>query len=385
MEPSSPPTSELFSISESTGNWIYNDNFADGITFITNGDIELKSELEVSNNIADCAEFIVELCEIKDDNWHSGAGQPIASEPLDYPIDSVIITHPNAITKVHNPIVDIVGDCSLHNLNATVFTQLTPPHSPPQNDGETSTLSTSVDIHFNGIPQHQPSTILHHQSAAQTPIVTPISSTALATTSASVEINDTSINSPSTLSPNASNPSFFSWSANIADAHVPEINDQKMSEMIDEFVNKRAKELSQWIQQCSDASSCSVLSTTDEEWQNDSSTLSSASSSPVPKHFTTIDDELGLKSNNYNSSVSTKKRTRPYGRGIEDRKIRKKEQNKNAATRYRQKKKLEMEVVLTEEQKLEQRNQDLKRKLSECQREAKYLRRLIREFYQKMT
>ncbi|XP_061391243.1 uncharacterized protein LOC133326629 [Musca vetustissima] len=52
------------------------------------------------------------------------------------------------------------------------------------------------------------------------------------------------------------------------------------------------------------------------------------------------------------SPLPAKKRTRLYGRGVEDRKSRKKELNKNAATRYCQKKNLEMEQILMEEQEL---------------------------------
>uniref|UniRef100_A0A8C2Q3C1 BZIP domain-containing protein n=1 Tax=Cyprinus carpio TaxID=7962 RepID=A0A8C2Q3C1_CYPCA len=62
----------------------------------------------------------------------------------------------------------------------------------------------------------------------------------------------------------------------------------------------------------------------------------------------------------------------------EDRKIRKKEQNKNAATRYRQKKKLEMENVLGEEHVLSKENEQLRRTLQERRNEMRYLRQLIR-------
>lgn len=66
---------------------------------------------------------------------------------------------------------------------------------------------------------------------------------------------------------------------------------------------------------------------------------------------------------------------------LEDRKLRKKEQNKNAATRYRQKKKLEMEHVANEEQELLERNQELQLQYEEYLREEKYLKKLIREMY----
>lgn len=69
---------------------------------------------------------------------------------------------------------------------------------------------------------------------------------------------------------------------------------------------------------------------------------------------------------------------------LEDRKLRKKEQNKNAATRYRQKKKLEMEHVANEEQKLLKRNQELQLQYGEYLREEKYLKKLIRELYSNM-
>jgi len=76
-----------------------------------------------------------------------------------------------------------------------------------------------------------------------------------------------------------------------------------------------------------------------------------------------------------------KKRTRPYGRQSEDRKSRKKEQNKNAATRYRQKKKAESEVVLEEERELQEKNDKLQVKCADVQREIKYLKSLMRDLY----
>lgn len=75
----------------------------------------------------------------------------------------------------------------------------------------------------------------------------------------------------------------------------------------------------------------------------------------------------------------TKKRTRPYGRGIEDKKSRKKEQNKNAATRYRQKKKAEIEEILVVEQELKDKNEELRSKSADIAREIRYLKSLMRE------
>ncbi|XP_073947274.1 bZIP transcription factor crc isoform X2 [Choristoneura fumiferana] len=73
-------------------------------------------------------------------------------------------------------------------------------------------------------------------------------------------------------------------------------------------------------------------------------------------------------------------RPKPYARG-DDRRSRKKEQNKNAATRYRQKKKAEIEVLLGEEQQLRQRHTDLGSKCSDLQREIRYLKSLMRDLF----
>ncbi|XP_066903419.1 activating transcription factor of chaperone isoform X1 [Halyomorpha halys] len=78
--------------------------------------------------------------------------------------------------------------------------------------------------------------------------------------------------------------------------------------------------------------------------------------------------------------ISTKSRTRPYP-SVEERKARKKEQNKNAATRYRQKKKQEIEVILSEERELQEKNESLKAEVEEVQREIKYLKSLMRHMF----
>lgn len=76
---------------------------------------------------------------------------------------------------------------------------------------------------------------------------------------------------------------------------------------------------------------------------------------------------------------SAPSRPKPYSRSVDDRRSRKKEQNKNAATRYRQKKKAEIEVLLTEEQNLRQRHSELGDKCSDLQREIRYLKGLMRD------
>ncbi|XP_044270855.1 activating transcription factor of chaperone [Tribolium madens] len=88
---------------------------------------------------------------------------------------------------------------------------------------------------------------------------------------------------------------------------------------------------------------------------------------------------------NYDGVVSPKqgrKRAKPYSRTSPvDKKSRKKEQNKNAATRYRMKKKAEVEVILSEEKQLTMKNEELDTKINDLQREIKYLKGLMRDLF----
>uniref|UniRef100_A0A1B6E4Z1 BZIP domain-containing protein n=1 Tax=Clastoptera arizonana TaxID=38151 RepID=A0A1B6E4Z1_9HEMI len=83
------------------------------------------------------------------------------------------------------------------------------------------------------------------------------------------------------------------------------------------------------------------------------------------------------------SKVLKKRRiTKPYSRTPpEEKKIRKKEQNKNAATRYRMKKKAEVEEILGEEKSLMDKNEQLKTDMHELAREIKYLKSLMKDVF----
>lgn len=77
-----------------------------------------------------------------------------------------------------------------------------------------------------------------------------------------------------------------------------------------------------------------------------------------------------------------RKRSKPYTKGApEEKKVRKKEQNKNAATRYRLKKKAEVEEILTEEKELQNKNSELKNEITDLQREIRYLKGLMRDLF----
>lgn len=149
-------------------------------------------------------------------------------------------------------------------------------------------------------------------------------------------------------------------------------------EVVDELVRSRSENLGKW---------------TDDDDENSSASTSLSSFSPRSEssygesNYSNDDDwaptTVGApKTPKTISKASiTKRRSRPYGRSSEDKKSRKKEQNKNAATRYRQKKKAEVEVAMDEERELQEVHSSLEVKCADVQREIKYLKSLMRDLY----
>jgi len=92
--------------------------------------------------------------------------------------------------------------------------------------------------------------------------------------------------------------------------------------------------------------------------------------------------ETERKSLNQSVHDSSKNRHKPYSRpSVEDKKVRKKEQNKNAATRYRQKKKQEIKEIQGEERELTDHNEKLTNQIKDLQREIGYLKGLMRDLF----
>ncbi|XP_062546778.1 activating transcription factor of chaperone isoform X1 [Armigeres subalbatus] len=153
-------------------------------------------------------------------------------------------------------------------------------------------------------------------------------------------------------------------------------------ELVEEIVRSRSKDLPD----CNDDDddSCSF---SEDGSVSSSCPMSDTSSSYCGSAYSRDQDDEWSPSSSYKKNsinkVSgggvSKKRTRPYGRGIEDKKSRKKEQNKNAATRYRQKKKAEVEEILIVERQLKDKNEELKSKSADIGREIRYLKGLMRE------
>lgn len=81
-------------------------------------------------------------------------------------------------------------------------------------------------------------------------------------------------------------------------------------------------------------------------------------------------------------SSRTKPYARPQGAGAPkpvEKKLKKMEQNKTAATRYRHKKRIEQDLLSTELEELEKRNGELAEKAESIGREIKYLKDLMEE------
>lgn len=353
FEPISPPSSQLFSIyDELNGSWISGENFANDITIISNDDIELKHDMNLTEELlGNDEELVVEFYDMHEENFYT----PFQS--LDNSLEDVvgISTH---VTKVQAPVNATNFSLPNSTPEVSILTQLTPPSSPPQSFA---------------------SPVQHHSPASAAPVPSATTAENNLPLNFSDVFHHVSESTSLTTSPTEANQSEFvfgtNWNNNTQSslpAASPLSEDELAREMqiVDDILKSAAEELFDETESQSSVSLAPSQTddiTTDDEWLP-----SSGGSSPV--QASAIDS---LSSSN----KVNKKRTRPYGRAPEDRKIRKKEQNKNAATRYRQKKKLEMENVLVEEQDLVQRNDELNRQLTEHKREAKYLKKLIREFY----
>lgn len=150
-------------------------------------------------------------------------------------------------------------------------------------------------------------------------------------------------------------------------------------QVVDELVRSRAKDLldddedyssgisSVSFSPRSDESSSSGFSQDDDEWSQPSTSQ---------RKTTSTSRKIGGP-----LAGVTKRRPRPYVKGSEDKKSRKKEQNKNAATRYRQKKKQEIEVILDEEKILMDVHQKFYAEYKDKKRELSYLKNLLKELF----
>ncbi|KAL7723586.1 hypothetical protein ACLKA6_007564 [Drosophila palustris] len=347
LEPASPTSavaSQLFALEDPTvATFLYDDNFANGITLMSDDDVNSFQDA-VSMELLCSEDLVVEFLDMKDEECLLDQKAPhyIEYETTGFPQHLDVVSQANlTITKAQ--VAADVADFQ-HCDSSFTLQQLTPPQSPPQFDAYQQQQQHELVKQEQKVP---------FATEATSPAATPVYS--------------------------------------FANNWMPVSEIDRETQLVDDIVNMRAQELqlpTNWQQYNDDCESqaSSSLDSSSSSSNGDSSLTGSSvadvdeewlpgTSGSSPAH--TIEEE-----EQSTAAGSPKKRTRTYGRGVEDRKIRKKEQNKNAATRYRQKKKIEMEHVLGEEQQLIQANDELRRTLAERRNESKYLRQLIREFYQ---
>lgn len=156
---------------------------------------------------------------------------------------------------------------------------------------------------------------------------------------------------------------------------------QRELEAVDELIRSRSQNLPD----------CASDDTTSESGFSNSSHSMESLMTGSDLSYASNDDEWSSKSLTSDDMFDAKpsksnelgpKKKRLYRRSPEDRTHRKKEQNKSAANRYRLKKKAEIEILLDEESGLAKVNEELQVKFSDIKREIKYMKGLMREFYQ---
>ncbi|XP_006029889.1 cyclic AMP-dependent transcription factor ATF-4 isoform X1 [Alligator sinensis] len=101
--------------------------------------------------------------------------------------------------------------------------------------------------------------------------------------------------------------------------------------------------------------------------------------SPNNSQFPTVPVCQSVRSKPYDHPVEKVVSVKVKGEKKMDKKLKKMEQNKTAATRYRQKKRAEQEALSGECRELEQKNQTLKERADSLSKEIQYLKDLIEE------
>jgi len=234
-------------------------------------------------------------------------------------------------------------------LQSNELTQITPPQTPPmvhiKDDYIIQNLISQNDQQFQQQEAYDFNQLVAAASQTVLPALSPVTS------------------------------EYIEYPSDVSHASPLSISDDDVAremQIVDDIVRSRAQDLpDNWNDD--EVSSCSFMDE-DSSWEPTSPSFDGNSSIGSPS-------SSGKITSGRSSRDGDKKRTRPYGRGPEERKSRKKEQNKNAATRYRQKKKDEMKHVLDEESVLAEKHDDLAKKVSDFENEVKYLKKLIREFY----
>lgn len=251
-------------------------------------------------------------------------------------------------------------------LNAVeIQNQLTPPQTPPYN--HLSGLQEVQKINTNNIPAPDQYQIFSYQ---QQPLQTSEDQFVFIHNGSNIETssNDIRVFYENTNQSMISNEEVSSSHEIVFDPEsiISSPTDiQRELEVVDELVRAHSRQNSDYDDNAS-------LSASSSAWSPRSEYSSSG--------YSQFDDDQPVKKSSGLRGVS-KKRSRGYGRNPEEKKSRKKEQNKNAATRYRIKKKQEVEVIMDEERILMDKNRKLSTTYKDTKREVKYLKSLLRDLF----
>lgn len=289
---------------------------------------------ELHNNISNCKIYCLEPFQ----NWLDDKMLPILEDvepahcipamPVKMDdIKTAVVPDTGILIKEFETVFDAVG---------TFVTpeQLTPPQSPPYEQPILTTLETIPTQPIYQIEDKQQQQAVYHVPERQ--IILPFPHTPL-----NISLEYPVVNTPQ-----------------------PDVAHELA--VVDELVRSRVDDMVPWSGPSSPSSSSSSsnfgdCSSDDPEW--------------IPESVEPPSD-LNIV------AKTSRKRSKPYSRTpTEEKKSRKKEQNKNAATRYRLKKKAEVEEILEEERNLMKQNEDLENKIGDVQREIKYLKGLMRDLF----
>lgn len=291
---------------------------------------------------------------------------------IDLPIDDFVASIENADDIIEETLNlgNIKNEQLLMEFNSIlnaveIQNQLTPPQTPPYH--HLSGLQEIQQINTNNIPAPDQYQIFSYQ---QQPLQSSEEQFVFIQNGSNIETssNDIQVFYENTNQSMISNDEVTSCHEIVFDPEsiISSPTDiQRELEVVDELVRAHSRQNSDY---------------------DDNASLSASSSAWSPRSeyscsgYSQFDDDQPVKKSSGLRGVS-KKRSRGYGRNPEEKKSRKKEQNKNAATRYRIKKKQEVEVIMDEERILMDKNRKLSTTYKDTKREVKYLKSLLRDLF----
>jgi len=343
---------------------IFEDSFANDISIPSDNDLlkttqsmELQFSAEEFNELLNMQQTLEEQMTISDSvtsNTESNLDQWL-DQPINILLDEYTLDSNARVYPVKGNTAQLLNEFNriYNTVELTHLTPLeTPPQTPPQSP-EQIYLDDSIKNQCAHYLQQNASDIPNYQLSQYS--------------QESAQEQSTSI------------PSLFEQAVNLIQETIDSNDDCKIVAEVDELVRSRAQDMIEY------------------SMDDDSSSYAGSSScysphSEISSGNTEDTDWIPNVANQHYKSLAVvgaaskinkiqKRKPRLNRRSYEDRQSRKKEQNKNAANRYRLKKKAEIEILADEERDLLKRNEILKGNLVDISREEKCLKSLLRELF----